>query len=848
MQNFRQPRNDFVICQTYEEIKAIQEHERVSFLHAHGLPGSGKSEIIRKLAVEFPYSKEKNVFVKHQIDCSDSSEDIEQCLKDLLDMMHKNDLLQRNEKWKVACSRLEKKRTADYVGLLVESGVPILIIIEDPPRKDRELLADFLRSLDSAQPKDFIHVYITSKSKNIGNCEGLKHYRPKYVKGLTVSEGLQLLGLSESSSDADKKAGETIVGFLSGSPLGLIAVKAYCKKTRKSLDAYHQTQEQFPLATHRTEIEVLKEEYGPEQLHLFQCVIRLLQSKYTALWKIMSTLAVFHHGGIPQRLIGKVVQLHRPADRESLKETHANNEQESGAFIREVEDFGICSVVGKDYKSTVVSFHRVVFVAVRLHLQENGLLSSSLRDAIVATSSLVHKDVRKTDTMAFMQSMQSQIERILSFADEHPDDINDFLMKMAVAHLREILGVISQPTLQAVDSLERSAHAIWTEVNQFAQNKVDFSVLTNKQNQEVESYAKDIAEACVEAGDKLRAMHDDFNQYASYVMQFKPDELDFLLDHSSHQEIKEFLKDATVNSLGITPGRLVKYRRKESKTTIFLDMESYCRVFFVARLISILYTLGRIPIKHRRIRDNEREKFVWISDMAHALCVECLKITGTRVLFLRRSAVARVAVRLKSCSGVGHSKKGILLEAQTIMNNFLSEEMSKQYAYFENGLRKSMDNPFEWMTYLAYVVRIETKLMPFDVSDNLAEKGNSADLHYRKLYQIATENKVWQFSFTCIIYCGKYMAAKGKYLEAARHFQEALNAPWIKTDKAAMFPWACYNLTRAVVCGRLRDLFPETRVACQEALHFRDKIEDHLLSKLTEMQNALENDNNIAES
>ena len=254
-------------------------------------------------------------------------------------------------------------------------------------------------------------------------------------------------------------------------------------------------------------------------------------------------------------------------------------------------------------------------------------------------------------------------------------------------------------------------------------------------------------------------------------------------------------------------------------------------------MATALYSLGGIVVRARTPIDIEqRKKFVCISDVAHALCQECLQRTGVRLLFLRRGAVAKVAVRLKRMRTLGPSRKEDLLQAQPAMKKLIDELRTPDpnHIYFENGLRRDMDTSFEEMTHLRYVVRVETKLIPLSSPEERNERKQKANEYYRQLRKVIEENRDWQLSSKCLIYCRKYLAATGRFKEVSQHFRQAPADEVIQNDKALLYPWASCNCARAAVAAETEyvDVFDDATGKCRDACVYRDRIIDDLCNKL----------------
>jgi len=164
------------------------------------------------------------------------------------------------------------------------------------------------------------------------------------------------------------------------------------------------------------------------------------------------------------------------------------------------------------------------------------------------------------------------------------------------------------------------------------------------------------------------------------------------------------------------------------------------------------------------------------------------------------------------------------------------------HIYFENGLRRAMDTLFEEMTYLRYVVRVDMKLIPLSSPEERNERKHEAHKYYRRLCKVVKENRDWQLSSKCLIYCGKYLAAIGQFKEAAEQFRQALTDEVIRSDKTLLYPWACSNYARAVVAAGTEnvDVFDDAIGKCKDSFLYREKIQDELLGKLQKRYDKLE--------
>jgi len=828
---------DFVESETFTIIKQELRKKNSMVLHLHGLPGSGKSATVRKLAAEFPFDNDKQFFINYLVECSDSSEDMEDCLNQLLREMMDCGLVHN----KTACDRaselLKKKRSQSFVEILSEASIPTLIVIEDPHEKDMDLLNDLIFTINYKTFSSQMYFCVTSQSKGTCDFPDFDAFKKFEITGLTGEEGLKLLGISIEASDADRKAALTIISNLGGSPLGLIAVRATCKKSRLTFEEYSRL---GPYSLHK-EIQHLKELHGVHTKHLYQALVTLLHEK--GLWDTIEILSFFHHGCIPQRLIGNAKLRQRRISRQCNYDTFLMNKQESGELISRLEDFAIGHVTGESYSDTVITLHQVAFMAVQAHIHDK---ESALREAVFCLASLVHKDSRTHFDHKFMSSMIPHMLSIFQFVDMHPEVLNDFIVSMAVVHLREVYGNFAKKANSEAgeQSLLRSTREIWQEISKIVEIRITFDVLINKQPESLDRLAITVAEACLTAGEKLQKKAHLLDEYISLVMRFKSSEVNHLCKISTNETVTDWLQLASKYSLQIAPDQLREFRALDQEE-LFLDLKTHCRVFYFDRLVSVLYSLGKVILHDSNVTREKRERFVWISDMSHALCELCRQQTGVSLLFLPLSAVSRVNVRLKRFSVVGDKVKKTVLEdvRNVVENNLNATQRNKNIVYYENGLRKTVESEaFVEITNLISMVRIHLKMMKMSCSGKERNSlKQSGDEYYTQLLTKAQEHmQKWIMCSECLIYCGKYAAAVGSYEKAVQHFQEALSGKAVADERDELFPKACYCYAKATVAGKMNKNKQEALEKCHEALRREDDINNkNLVDKLKDQTDHL---------
>ena len=221
-----------------------------------GPPGSGKSEIVRTLADEFPFTNDnkgttKNV-VKWHIQCKDSEHDVKDELQKLTDELFMNVYKEKKTTYKSITYELQDNRCDRLFHELQSCSFPVLIIIEDPDsikkNSSKDLLHDFLSKLSSNDSQLLnndtkMHLYLTSQIDNLNlnddDTEDKNIYIKKKVIGFDKEEALKyLLGHEVLEEEAlelkmkNREAALQIFKRFSGLPLGLVAVKIYCDEAK----------------------------------------------------------------------------------------------------------------------------------------------------------------------------------------------------------------------------------------------------------------------------------------------------------------------------------------------------------------------------------------------------------------------------------------------------------------------------------------------------------------------------------------------------------------------------------------------------------------------------------------
>ena len=256
-------------------------------LHCAGLPGSGKTQIIRQLVQEFPFSSDNDrLVVKWHICCKDDGHKITDMLKKLAEHLQKHHFIDE-DKCQVIKDHIHGNKSAtDLVKVLYESNASVVIAIEDL-EEINDLLRDFVRCLKDQrnQRSAKFHVYVMSRKRtSVISNEEIREikkssllYIEEIIDGFSKSEAVEYL--CDSTISQDQKAAAEIYERFSGLPLAMQFVKRYCERMIYKYQIYNEKVNADSVNVMSHEIEAVTEEYKFDGSHLFHRII-------LPLWKI----------------------------------------------------------------------------------------------------------------------------------------------------------------------------------------------------------------------------------------------------------------------------------------------------------------------------------------------------------------------------------------------------------------------------------------------------------------------------------------------------------------------------------------------------------------------------------
>ena len=825
-----------VTTETFKHLREMVKNEMILILQCHGVPGSGKSEIIRKLAKEFPFENnsneaDHNILIKWHIQCKDRGHDLQEKLKELAKKLLKNSFIANQDECQIIVDDLEENDTKLLVDALANTDVPVLIIVEDLPNKLIATLKDLCDNLieraEKQKPilKKKIHLYISSRRKItlLDRESNVPFYKLEKIKGFNQKEAVDYLnrGPAESDNSSDILP---VFKFFSGSPLGLNVARAHCKRARIDYKQYLKLVKDVDYNIISKEKKAIEEEYGDSAQHVFQAIVvpfmpRDKDDKTEVLRrKILSCLSYFHYDRIPTYVLEQCCHLIRTG---KVKNFFLRNKEEVGELISDLLDHDMCTETDKQE----ITFHEVVLNAFRLShfgiVEDN---SETLKKSVEIMCSLVSKDLREKEHSEKMFQLRMHLQTLLDHVENcnqiFDNKIDEVLFRALTSYLHETTAAIM---------LGESSSLYWNECNQHFENslKVMFSKEVckyselPKSEEKVEDVAREILKMSISKGSDLpRSFAAKYASKLNLCLQERQDLFKHLKSRSTNSQCFADLEKQLSEKK--TTENIIKMLQK---CGLFLDDKSYRLVFYVERFASILYSWSRLVI-YADSEDVKKmsERCLWMSSLSHQICVECRTSFGVALLTEHLSITGgRIPIMVKL------KKSPMMLEeALRICKEHLNNNENADVS--ENGLFMKVQDTR--ISLLRYIVRINARVL----NGASTEFVKLADENCEELFKLSTTSqaKSMRICIMCIIYCAKYFAAKGDFGNALKCFDKFFELESSCDPRFHIRCWAVYNYARAVIKfeNYSSELTERALYKCEKVLSERDEIKkalkDHL--------------------
>ena len=838
----RQPISHMKETKTYKKIFKKIEEQNMCILHCWGVAGSGKSQIVRKLAESFPFtfddkkSPSKNV-IKWHIQCKDSEHDVNKELQKLTDELFKNAHIQNKETYQSIKDGLNDNECDMLIQTLLSCSFPVLIIVEDPDpdsHKEKKLLEDFLRKLfhSSLEPrfKPTMHFYITSRTGNPilkedeTNCMSI--YKKEKVTGFNKSEALEYL---LSNNKPNEESATRIFQRFSGVPLGLQAAKGYCDDTRIDYNDYLKLLQDTEYDIIRDEEEAITREFGDSAKHVFQAIVLPFipsdECDNTAClhWKILSCLSYFNYDRIPRLAVEYCCNLLRES---KVKKPNIMNKADVGKLVTKLLDHDMCS----ETNEKEITFHEVVSNAFRLN--RHSALSkpfSPLKKAIEIMSGLISKDMRKKLHSDQMHQLRRHVQTLLYHIEKEKEilqDENSTLLKALTSHLYETAAAImlnESPLFLKLSGefFDKALKLVWDNLEQLE--------LEYKDKEYDSNLAKKIVAKSQEKGSMLPKCFTI--DYASKLeMCFDDKEINFFKSKSSSmccfREVEKLIKSKESNKLLL---------EEMQKCKLFLPNEDYAHIFYAERVASILHSYSRLVLYADLYEARQYDKnCIWMTWLSNSIAAECRTACNVSLLVERLSqtgGLIPIVLKLKKTS------VDDIVKALEFCKSSLSTKTENTEMY-ENGMLKEVFGPSELITrivLLRSITRINARLLK---STDYEVDVVDADKNCNDLFEISVENWKEISSCTlCFIYCAKYYAARNNFEQAVKCYVKFFEIKSEESFKVRfnVLCWAVYNYARSVHYFDAQDLFRNATEKCELVLNRPEKMSEDLRGKLNSL-------------
>ena len=788
--NACQPLPDLKETLTIKSTLNKVENKQKLVLHCYGVPGSGKSQLVRTLAKKFPYESEtggeNSLYIKWHIRCRDTRDDLQKEFQHLVEKLHENYFIRMDDVWQNIEKEFRKNQANKFVAMLLNCKVPILIILEDPDQKDRNLLQDFFCHVD----KDFQENVTSRKQSPIiapMMSQHLEGYEVINLLGFNLEEGINFLERFEGEAIDAREDLVRVFERFSGMPLGMLAAKSYCQYTSINYKKYLNLAGDIDYDILSDEKEAILQEYGQSAEHIFQAIILpfMPEEDFTESfanpnlhWQVLCCISYFHYDCLPRFLFETCFHVIR---KQKVKNSVLRNEIDTGILVRKLVEHGMCTEI-ENGKS--ITFHEVVLNAFHIKAYYDQTFNS-LKNAMEVMCDLVSIDMRGKESFDKMCMLRPHLQVLLLHVKSNEKMLekvmNVSLLKAIESHLYEIAGAILLEETRSEksenmfkDSLEKISPTVLLDID--------------RKNQPRKEIAQIIFDESQVKGQNLP--NSFVFSYASMIKlsHFNKIEQDFLRSQSkcSYKSVETIMQNCDSKEILVT---------QLQKCEIFLSDEKFRSIFFAERIASILHRWSRYCLRGSSGHQTAIEMGLRLSSLSNAISICVKNTTGVSLITEWLSYTTGLIPLLMKQK----DKPKSLLRAQNLCKTMLKNESLTLY---ENGLLVKAFCPHEitQMYLFKQLVHINARLISKRIVED-EEFLQEADEKCKELYVLA-DKKANVSCGGAFVVCGKYYGAKKKYLQAIDCFNKYFEVSAMPDLKQKFYTecWAVYNYARAVCC------------------------------------------------
>ena len=837
------------IDNVYQPLPHLQETETIKstsnkvknkqkfILNCYGVPGSGKSQLVRTLAKKFPHGTDgkNSLYIKWHIRCKDTGDDLQKEFQHLAEKLQEKYLARTDNVWQSIEKEFRKNQANKFVEMLLNCKVPILIVLEDPAQKDQNMLQDFFRHLD----KDFqennhspFHVYITSRKKSPiiapMTSEHLEGYEAINVVGFNQEEGINFLERYEGEAIEAREDLIKVFRRFSGMPLGMLAAKSFCRYADINYKDYLELAKDNDYYIVLEEKEAILQEYGQSAEHIFQAVVMSFMPKEESTsssanldlhWQVLCCISNFHYDRLPRFLVEACFST---ICEQKAKVSKLRNKIDAGILLRKLVDHGMCTKVEN---GQFITFHEVVLNAFCFKAQSVHNFNLLIK-AIEVMCNLVSIDMREKEHIDKMCMLRPHLQALLLQVKTNKKELEKVmdvsLLKATTSHLYEIAGAIllcEMPSEESENMFKQSLKAIWPTLPE---------VICRK-DQSTKKLAQMIFDESQVKGERLPS--DFILRYASWIKlsHFDEPNHEFLRSQSkcNYEKVEALVKNCNSKEELVT---------ELQKCKLFLSDETFRPIFYAERAASILHRWSRYCLKGSGDHQTVIEMGLRLSRLSNKVSILVREATADVCLMTEwlSYTTAMIPLLMKQ-----KTKPKSLLKAQKLCKTMIEK---KKLIVYENGLLAEAFYPpaVTRMYLLRYLVQIIGRLISRRIVEDQVFP-QEAEETCRQLYILA-KNKTNIFCGSAFVACGKYHGAKKDYSQAIHCFNKYFELSTMPNLKQQLYTecWAVYNYARAVCCFPSSGVRKDAIERCKAVLSSNKFITIDLKQHLEKILNQLE--------
>ena len=842
-----------ILKTTYAKTK----DRNVMVLQCHGIPCSGKSQIIRKLAYDFPFEKENgclasgngddinsgdgdDAIIKWHIQCQDSGDSVKEELKHLAKKLVSNSFNVSQDNYQDIIERLNKEESDELVDTLLKTKKSVLIVIEDPGDKDKKLMDSLCRSLKSnSERKKCVstkfHIYITSSNRTLFQmkptaCNGVFCCNRFEMSGFTEQESIAFLNKELKQIMRDDEAARKIHKHFSGLPLGLRVAKRFCIVARINYSRYleYVADQDYDIISDEKSVMV-------EMKHVFQALVMPFKpnDKNDAAaelpWKILCCISFFHYDRIPRFVVEECCSFFRES---KIKKPDIKNKIDVGNLISKLKQYGMCTETDEGE----ITFHEVVLNAFRfIQRSDTKHDFNLLKKALLIICSLVSKDMRNKEHADNMYKMRRHLQSLLKHIGKDKRVVKNPIDIGLASHLHEITGAIM---------LSESKPSIWKDIDQHFE--MALKLIWPNANEYLKPTSSDNDEATAEkivrkSQERSALLPEDFTvRYVSKLkLSFDDQELEFLKSRSCSESKFEEMKQLYQEQ--VPPKDLVK-KLQECE----LLSSDYRTVFYAARFAFIMHSWSRMVLFADAEEDVEKlgEKCIRRSNLSYNISNKCKKL-------FQVSLLAEHLSKMKGLIPIIIKLKRPHVELEKVLDTCkqaLEEKTEADAPVFENGLLREVYTVGSNVSFNVNHVPLLRSIVIINARLNNEvrpeEDVKEADEMCHRLFELSVEHaKTKSTCLLSIINCAKYYGARKDFSKSLNCFHKYFELGEKCSQRFNVLCWATCNYARAV--KKYKDCPLESKKdvveKCQKVLEQNDvmnKTTRERLKKLLEKLSA----------